>query len=173
MILITKTNRLYLRELTLEDALHFFEMNTDNAVIKYTGDVPFASIAAAKEFLKAYQCNYVNYKMGRWAVCLKTTNAMIGWCGLKYHPKENFADIGYRFYKKHWNKGYATEATKAALAYGFSVLKLDCIVAHVHKDNIGSQKVALKSGLHFVKDFIHEDEPAKCYVITKRNYNVT
>jgi RimJ/RimL family protein N-acetyltransferase len=173
MNFITKTNRLYLRELTTEDAQHFFEMNNDEAVIKYTGDTPFNSLAAAKDFLKAYQSNYINYKMGRWAVCLNDTHEMIGWCGLKYHSEENLVDVGYRFYQKHWHKGYATEATKAAIHYGFDILKLDRIVAHVHKDNIGSHKVALKAGLHFVKDFIYDNKPAKFYEITKNTNQVT
>ena len=173
MKLIIKTNRLYLRELTIDDAIHFFEMNNDEAVIKYTGDTSFDSLDAAKDFLKAYQSNYTNYKMGRWAVCLNDTNEMIGWCGLKYHPEEKLVDVGYRFYQKYWNKGYATEATKASLDYGFNFLKLDKIVAHVHKDNIGSHKVALKTGLHFVKDFIYDDKPAKFYEITKNTNQVT
>lgn len=173
MKLITKTNRLYLRELTIDDAIHFFEMNNDDTVIRYTGDVPFASIDAAKTFLDAYQVNYRDYKMGRWAVCLNTTNEMIGWCGLKYHTQENLVDVGYRFYQAHWGNGYATEATKAALEYGFHVLKLERIVAHVHKDNIASHKVVLKAGLSFVKDFVYDNKPAKFYEITKAFYDVT
>lgn len=173
MKLIAKTNRLYLRELTIEDAIHFFEINNDIKVLKFTGDDPFESIEAAKSFLKVYKSNYIDYKMGRWAVCLNDTNEMIGWCGLKYHPKENLVDIGYRFYQKHWHKGYATEATKAAIHYGFDILKLDRIVAHVHKNNIGSHKVALKAGLHFVKDFIYDGKPAKFYEISKTDYIVT
>ena len=173
MKLIAKTNRLYLRELTIDDAEHFFEINNDKDVIRYTGDLPFTSLKAAKDFLKAYIHNYTMYKMGRWAVCLNTTHEMVGWCGLKYHPEEDLVDVGYRFYQKHWNKGYATEATKAAINYGFEVLKLDRIVAHVHQDNIGSHKVALKAGLHFVKDFIYENNPAKFYEIIKTSAKVT
>jgi len=173
MKLIAKTNRLYLRELTIEDAIHFFEMNNDTEVIKHTGDLPFSSLEAAKDFLKTYRSNYTDYNMGRWAVCLNDTNEMIGWCGLKYHPKEDLVDIGYRFYQKHWNKGYATEATKASLNYGFDVLELDKIVAHVHEDNLGSHKVALKAGLRFVKDFVYDNKPAKFYEITKADYIVT
>ena len=79
--------------------------------------------------------------MGRWAICLNNTYKMIGWCGLKYHPKEKLVDIGYRLFKNKWNKGYATEATQLALNYGFKKLNLKENVAHVNKENNVSHKV--------------------------------
>lgn len=163
--MITKTNRLYLRELSEKDFEHFFYINTDPEVIRYTGDPPFPSLEAAKAFLSNYVSCYKTHGMGRWAVCLNRDDSMIGWCGLKYHPDKDIVDVGYRFYQKYWGQGYATEATKAVISYGFETLKLSKIVAHVHKDNIGSQKVALKSGLHFIKDFVYDKAPSKLYEI--------
>ena len=168
--MILSTDRLYLRELIEEDAIHFFKINNDPECIKYTGDIPFESLDAARIFLKNYLRNYKDHKMGRWAVCLKTTNDFIGWCGLKYHSDDQIVDVGYRFYKKHWNAGYATEATKASLAYGFNSLELDKIVAHVHVDNNASHRVALKSGLVYIKDFDYDGTPAKFYEIKKIDY---
>ena len=163
---IISTKRLYLREIIIDDYIHFYNLNKDKEVLKYTGDIPFANKDEAKLFLSNYLKQYSLYKMGRWAVCLKSDNTFLGWCGLKFHPKEKIVDVGYRFYKKYWNKGYATEATKASLQYGFETLKLKSIIAHVHKENTASHKVALKSGLKFIKDFIYDDKPAKLYKIT-------
>ena len=136
MKIITQTERLYLREFTKVDGIHFYEMNNDPEVVKYTGNGPFKNIDHATEFIINYK-DYQKNNMGRWAVCLKETDEFLGWCGLKYHPKDNMVEVGYRFYKKHWNKGYATESAKSSIEYGFKVLYLKEIYAHAHINNLG------------------------------------
>ena len=164
MKIITQTERLYLREFIIEDAIHFYKMNLDEDVIKHTGDVAFSSKTEAEDFLSKYN-QYQLHKMGRWAVCDKNTNVFLGWCGLKYHPKEDLVEVGYRFYKKYWSKGYATESTKASIAYGFDILKLKTIFAHAHIDNLASHKVIEKCGLSFVDQNNYDGMPAKLYKI--------
>lgn len=166
MKLILKTERLYLRELTPDDAVHFYNMNADIDVLKYTGDTEFESVENAKVFLENYN-QYQLYHMGRWAVCLKHSNEFVGWCGLKYHPPENLVEVGYRFYKNHWNKGYATESAKACITYGFETLKLRVIYAHAHIDNFASHRVIEKCGLQFIDQAIYDGMPAKLYKIEK------
>jgi ribosomal-protein-alanine N-acetyltransferase len=170
MKLIAQSERIYLRELNTSDALSFYNLNIDFEVLKYTGDEPFKDIEDVKIFLKKYVKQYENYKMGRWAICLNNTHKMIGWCGLKYHPKEKLADIGYRLLKTQWNKGYATEATQLALEYGFNKLNLKEIIAHVHEKNNASHKVILKAGLKYYKTIIYDNKPARFYTITKLQY---
>ena len=170
MKLIAKSERIYLRELNTSDTLNLFNLNNDSDVLKYTGDEPFKDIDDATIFLSKYVIQYQNYKMGRWAICLNNSNKMIGWCGLKYHSKENLVDVGYRLFKNQWNKGYATEATQVALDYGFNKLKLKEIVAHVHEKNTASHKVALKAGLKFSKNIIYDNKPARFYTITNLQY---
>ena len=164
MKIIAQTKRLILREFTIDDAIHFYKMNNDPEVIQYTGDNAFTSLEDAKEFLSNYNQYELN-NMGRWAVCLKDTNEFLGWCGLKYHPKDNIVEVGYRFYKKHWNKGYATESAKASIDYGFKTLKLSKIYAHAHIENLNSHQVIKKCGMEFVKEFDYEGIPANLYKI--------
>src|SRR5437868_543478 len=111
---ITETPRLHLREITVDDAKNAYELNLDPEVIKYTGDGPFSSIEDARDFLSKYD-HYKKYGFGRWAVINKTDNDFLGWCGLKYTEEKNEFDVGFRFFKKHWNKGYATESAKACI----------------------------------------------------------
>ncbi|RAJ14620.1 GNAT family N-acetyltransferase [Olleya aquimaris] len=164
MKIITETERLYLREFIPEDAIHFYQINLDEDVIKYTGDIAFESLTEAKEFLSSYN-QYQQHNMGRWAVCDKQTDDFLGWCGLKYHPKDDIVEVGYRFYKKYWNKGYATESAKAAIHYGFETLKLKTIFAHAHVNNVASHKVIEKCGLQFVDQNNYDGMPAKLYKI--------
>jgi len=168
MKIITRTNRLYLREFTLEDAIHFYQMNLDEDVMRHTGDISFSSEVEAREFLLNYK-QYQLFGMGRWAVCLKETDEFLGWCGLKLHPDkdhgEPFVEVGYRFYKKHWNNGYATESAKASIDYGFRTLDLKTIFAHAHINNFASHKVLEKCGLQHIENGDYDNMPARLYKI--------
>ena len=126
------------------------ELNKDWEVIKYTGDVAFESVEATRHFLS----NYSDYKkngFGRWIVELKESNEILGWCGLKKH-EDGSVDIGYRFYRKDWGKGYATESAKACLRYGFEVLKLNEVIGNSALENKQSIRVFDKLGMSFVEN---------------------
>lgn len=167
MKIILETNRLLLRELNVEDAENFHKLNLNPNVIKYTGNSAFENIEKAKEFLE----NYQDYKLngyGRWAVIYKENNEFIGWCGLKFDEIDNETDIGFRFFEKVWNKGYATESAKACLNYGFEKLNLKRIVGRAMKENIGSIKVLEKIGLEYEKDTDFEGKDAVIYKIEKK-----
>ena len=150
MKLVLETARLLLRELEISDAETMFELNSDLDVIRYTGDGPFESVKSAAQFLE----NYTDYKkngFGRWACIEKNSNEFIGWCGLKKH-KDEVVDIGYRFFKKDWGKGFATESAKASLAYGFNNLNLPEIIGRSDASNIASIKVLQKLNMQFWKE---------------------
>ncbi|MCK0132605.1 GNAT family N-acetyltransferase [Flavobacteriaceae bacterium F08102] len=149
---IIETGQLYLRELTTDDATYFYRLNLDTAVLKYTGDTPFVDVHSATLFLEHYD-HYQKYGIGRWAVIRKSDEAFLGWCGLKYSEELNEYDIGFRFFKKYWNKGYATEAAKACVVYGLETLKLPEIVGRVMKENKASIRVLEKIGLAYDRDF--------------------
>ena len=80
------SSRLYFREITPEDAEAMFELNLDPLIEKYTLDPPFESVEAAREFWTNSD-QYKKHGMGRWAVVLKSTNELIGWCGLRKKNK--------------------------------------------------------------------------------------
>lgn len=164
---IEETERLYLREMTIKDAENVYLLNLDLEVIKYTGDTPFESIESAKQFLKNYD-HYKKYNFGRWAVINKSTNEFLGWCGLKYTLELDEYDIGFRFFKKYWNKGYATESAKACLNIGFHKYNLTEIVGRAMTENIGSIKVLEKIGLTFFKPFYFDGEKGAIYKIEKK-----
>jgi RimJ/RimL family protein N-acetyltransferase len=164
MKIILETNRLYLREFIDADGFHFYHLNNDLDVIKYTGNEPFKSLSAATEFIKNYS-DYQRNGYGRWAVCLKENNEFLGWCGLKYEVNTGEIDLGYRFYKKHWYKGYATESAKACVHYGFSKLKMKEIVGRATIKNIASIEVLKKCNLKFKEKFMYNNKPAVLYTI--------
>ena len=164
---ILETERLFLREWTINDAESMYLLNLDLDVLKYTGDIPFESIEHAKLFLKNYD-HYKKYNLGRWAVIEKTTNEFLGWCGLKYTAELDEHDIGFRFFKKYWNKGYATESARACLDLGFDKYSLTEIVGRAMTENIGSIKVLEKIGMSYFKEFNFDGEKGVLYIIENR-----
>lgn len=163
---VIETNSLYLRELTVADAENFYLLNADEDVIKYTGDKAFDSIKDAKSFLENYN-PYQEYGYGRWAVIAKSNEEFLGWCGLKYSPEIDEVDVGFRFFKKHWNKGFATESAKACIEYGFENLNLKTIVGRAMEANVASIKVLEKLGMTFVGKFEFHLHDGVLYQIKK------
>ena len=167
--IILETERLLLREILPEDAPKMYELNLDPEVIRYTGDPPFGSVSEAEEFIRNYP-DYRKNGYGRWLVVRKTDGEVLGWCGLKYLPETQETDVGYRFFKKFWGMGYATEAALACLQFGFEKLGLQTIVARAMLENPASVQVMKKIGMTFWKADACAQEPGVCYKITKAEF---
>jgi RimJ/RimL family protein N-acetyltransferase len=167
--IILDTERLVLREFEERDAQNLFDLNADSDVIRYTGDPPFSSVLDARKFIRNYD-QYERYGYGRWAVLLKPEEKFIGWCGLKMNEIHE-VDIGYRFFKKFWNLGFATEAATACLKYGFEHLQLGSIIGRSAKENHASIRVLEKIGLRYWKDDTCKGmENSLYYRITLKEY---
>ncbi len=164
--IILETPRLLLREFTPADAEICYLLNSDPEVIKYTGDAAFADVQEARRFLERYD-QYRKFGVGRWAVFAKSDRQFLGWSGLKYSPDLDEYDIGFRFFRTHWNKGYATESATACIKMGFEQLNLQMIVGRAMKANTASIKVLQKIGLRYWKDDACGDADGVIYKIEK------
>jgi RimJ/RimL family protein N-acetyltransferase len=156
-----------MREFREEDAEGMYELNSDPDVIRYTGDDPFVSIDAARDFIRQYDA-YDKFGRGRLTVLLKDSSEYLGWCGLKYGPVSTETDLGFRLLKKFWNKGYATEASIRSVEHGFKNLKIEKIIGRAMQENIASINVLKKTGMVLEKEF--EAHGGKCvqYCIHKK-----
>ena len=168
---ILETERLILREFEVTDARKMWKLNADPDVLKYTGDASFESIHQAQIFLENYS-DYRRNGYGRWAVVLKESNEFIGWCGLKLN-EENLTDIGFRFFKKNWNNGFATESSKSVLAYGFNILCLDEIIGRSAIQNKASIYILKKLNMDYWKNDTCEGiENSVYYRINKKQFSI-
>ena len=154
------TERLFLRPMKEEDAPHIYELNMDPDVIRYTRDVACTSLSDALKVITDIALpQYTKFKMGRFSVFLHD-GTYLGWCGLKYHPDyDHEVDLGYRFHKRFWGMGYATEASVACLKYGFEELGLKRIVAKIMPANIPSIKVAQRLKMSFRGVGVNPSDP--------------
>lgn len=151
MKMIIETERLYFRELLETDVDGIFSLDSDPEVHQYLGKKAIVSIQQAKDAIKFIRQQYVDNGVGRLAIIEKETNDFVGWGGFKLitdltNGHIGYHDLGYRFIKKFWAKGYATESSKAAVEYAFNELKLPVIYAIADIGNLQSQKVLKKCG---------------------------
>jgi RimJ/RimL family protein N-acetyltransferase len=162
-----ETQRLFLRELRVDDAESFYNLNLDPEVIKYTGDAAFGNIESARTFLVGYD-QYKKYGFGRWAVIHKTSGEFLGWCGLKHSADLEETDLGFRFFKNYWNQGYATEAAIACVDIGFKHFGLNTIVGRARIENEASVRTLQKCGMSFERYFDFGGEKGVIYKIEKK-----
>ncbi|MES2811180.1 MAG: GNAT family N-acetyltransferase [Bacteroidota bacterium] len=159
MNLVLETDRLFLRPLELSDAEALFELNKNPEVHKYLWQTPETAIEESIKVIEYVNRQYAENKIGRFATILKETGDFIGWTGIKFvndhveNGNTNFFDYGYRLSEKFWNKGYATEATKFWLDYGFTELNIDKMNAYTHAQNGASNHILEKSGMSFMEDY--------------------
>ena len=166
---VVATERLILREFSLEDAQDFYELNLDEEVMKYTADAVFRTIEESADLIRNYK-EYDKTGFGRWTVVLKETNEVLGWCGLKYIQSVDEVDLGYRLKRKYWNRGYATEACKASIEIGFNQYNIDLIAGRTMTDNMASRRVLEKIGMTYWKDFDFEEHPGVYYRLFIEDY---
>lgn len=168
MNLILETERLLLRPLELTDAEAMFEMDSNPEVHKYLWQTPTTTVAENTKIIEYVRSQYERNNIGRFATILKETNEFIGWTGIKYiddhveNGNTNFFDYGYRLNEKFWNKGYATEASKAWLDYFFNQMELRedqvrKMNAYTHAENGASNHILQKVGMQFMEDYPDKD----------------
>lgn len=144
-----ETERLILRDVVKEDWQRVLEYQSDPLYLRYyewTGRTPEAVQEFVGWFL-AHQNQKPRIKF-QLAVTLKSTNQLIGNCGIRMDSPDAFqADIGYELDPKHWNYGYATEAAHAIVDFGFQTFGLHRVWSWCVADNTGSAHVLEKLGM--------------------------
>lgn len=163
MNIIFETSRLYLRQFTEADAPLLVQLNSNPEVLKYLHEPLLETEEQALHVLQNIILPQYKNNLGRWAIHLKDTNEFIGWCGLKYRDELDEIDLGYRLMQPFWGNGYAFEAARYSLDYGFNHLHIKTIVGRAHIENAASLKILEKTGMQYVKDEVVDNCPVKTF----------
>ena len=175
---ILHTERLILRSFTLEDAADVKRLASDPDVAPATYFIERSyEEGAAEEWI--WWCHewLEDGERVNFAVTLRTDGTLIGTVELtlRIHLPYKDAELGYWIGKPYWNCGYATEAAKAVVAYGFREHDIDLIYAYYFKRNPASGRVMQKIGMHYA-EYIPKDperyffEDTIRYRILKREF---
>ena len=132
--MIIETNRLILREYTMDDFNDLYQILSDPETMKHYPK-PYDEKGTIR-WLEWSINNYRQYGFGLWAIELKETNEFIGDCGITLQNIDNelLPEIGYHINKKHWKKGYAKEAGLAVLNWGFNNTNYEAFYSYMGKE---------------------------------------
>jgi RimJ/RimL family protein N-acetyltransferase len=152
---ILQTPRLALRQFTDNDLDDLFELNSDPEVMRYvTGGRPTPREEIRDRTIPFHLAAYQRLDgLGTWAAESAATGEFLGWFHFRPGPGGGTADIdlGYRLRRAQWNKGYATEGSRALIAAGFTSLGVERVFAHAEAANAASRRVLDKCGLTLVR----------------------
>lgn len=143
-----ETPRLWLRPRGLHDLNDCLSMDRDPEVTKFV-DGPWHDEDVHREFVIARMRKGYPAGLGYWALIPKRDRAQfLGWImllpGSQTGPD---VEVGWRFNRRSWGKGYATEAAGAAMEHGFSTVEIPRIYAEIDRRNAASIGVAEKIGM--------------------------
>ena len=170
------TNRLILEKPIKEDFERFYEINSDPDTNIYNPHGAMNYNIALTVFKKTLE-HWEENKFGNWKISERETpNYIIGFGGLsnrKYGDKLKL-NLGFRFDKLYWGKGYATEFAKDTIDYGFNELNRKYIYGLVRPENLASIKVLEKCNM-LVFDTLSDvpnEEDSLVYRINKNHITV-
>lgn len=116
---VLRTQRLVLREITLEDSQAIFLNYSDEENTRYIMQ-PLSQPKQADVIIRAFNRAYQNDQAIFWGLTLKDDDTLIGSCSLdQISLEDRHAEVAYDLDKAHWGNGYMTEAMQAVLSYGF------------------------------------------------------
>jgi len=156
--IILATERLLLRDFVEDDWQAVHEYAVDPEVVRFMDWGPNTE-QQTKDFV-ARTIGHRHEEPRRafeLAVVLKDSNRLIGGCGLRIsRPEHHCGDFGYTFHRQFWGHGYATEASREIVRFGFDVCSLHRIFATCDAQNAGSAHVLEKLGMRRESHFLHD-----------------
>jgi len=140
----------------LADMDAFCAMEQDMEVRRYVGGYPRPREDAERRFINGLS-QPVSDRLAMWATILKSENKYIGRCGLYAHfdvdgkPISGEASLAFYIAHNYWGQGFATEAGRAFVRFGFDELKIKRIVTTIDDRNNASVNVIEKLGFTLVR----------------------
>jgi RimJ/RimL family protein N-acetyltransferase len=158
--IILRTDRLALRQFTEDDVDNLFDLNSDAEVMRYlSGGKPTPREVIRDEIIPFHLAVYERLdRLGTWAAESGSTGEFLGWFHFRPGPDADVTniDLGYRLRRSAWNKGYATEGSRALITMGFTDLGVQRVFAHTLAVNAASRRVLEKCGLRLVRAIPYE-----------------
>ncbi|MBS1525109.1 MAG: GNAT family N-acetyltransferase [Bacteroidetes bacterium] len=152
-----ETPRLILRSWQTGDHEPFIELNRDKAVMQF-----FPAAMSPEETLRQVlriRAHFEQYGYGFFALERKNSGQFIGFTGFSHPSFQSYftpcVEIGWRLSREHWRQGFATEAARACLQYGFVELGFEDIYSFTSVHNKASEKVMIRAGMKKQDEFDH------------------
>ncbi|MWV56238.1 GNAT family N-acetyltransferase [Streptococcus zhangguiae] len=146
-----ETNRLILRQRTVEDVEDLFAYASLPEVCLPAGFPPVATLEEEREYIESkYLENLVKENLpSGYGITVKGSNRVIGSCDVNHRRADDVFEIGYLLHPDFWGKGYMPEAVAALIEVAFTLLHLHKVEIRCYSSNQQSKRVAEKLGFTF------------------------
>jgi ribosomal-protein-alanine N-acetyltransferase len=145
-----RTPRLLLRPLGREHLEAMLPLISAREVAATTLRIPHPYTREdAEQYFKAMEAEIDKDKMLRLSIFVASSDEYCGSVGLHIERDHERAEMGYWIGVPYWGRGYASEAARAVVDYGFRELGLNRIYATVFEGNTASRRVAEKAGMRY------------------------
>jgi ribosomal-protein-alanine N-acetyltransferase len=151
---VLTTKRLTLRRLIADDAAVLHRIHHEPGVWTYFIGQPPATVDQERAYLEAHLAHYSQQGFGFRAMILRETGELIGRCGLLSQVVEGQAEteVAYLLSPRFWGQGLASEAARRIRDHAFETLGCLRLVSLIHPDNHPSKRVALATGMKYVRN---------------------
>lgn len=135
---IAQTNRMRIREISVEDVPQLYELYRDERVTQYMEPLfadPDQEVVYTREYIKNV---YGFYGYGMWVLEEKTQGCVIGRAGLEYKEGFEGLELGFMLGVPYQHQGYAYEACREILSYGIRELDQRSYCSFINEKNTAS-----------------------------------
>ena len=145
-----KTDRLTLLPVSRDHAEHFVRAWSDPDVTRYLPSRRPIPEHRTRETVAKLAAGWEERGFGAWSL-FTGDGLWVGYCGLQPLVGSDEIELFYGLAREVWNKGYASEAARAAVKFGFERLGLDRIVAVAIPENTASRRVMERAGMTYTR----------------------
>jgi [ribosomal protein S5]-alanine N-acetyltransferase len=147
------TDRLILRSLKDSDEQAVYSLRSNNMINKYLDRPKMKNINEAKDFIKKINTGLKLNGWFYWVISRKENAELMGTiCLWNFSDDKKTAEIGYELMLPFQRKGFADEALKNIISYGFNKIGLEKIEAYTHKENISSIRLLERNNFELNPD---------------------
>lgn len=162
---ILSTERLTLRQLSINDRQGVFALRSDPKINKFLDRQPCKTNKDAINFINKVNDNIEKCNTYYWAITSTNTKTLVGTiCLFGFSSENNSCEIGYELMTKFQGQGLMKEALQAVIDYVFQTLNFKKILAFTHCENQHSINLLLK--FNFVKSIETDKENPNLHVFT-------
>ena len=141
-----ETERLTLRPFREADVTAVFELLQDPDVVRYVGDRRVPTLQEAWRAIAGWLGHWALRGYGQWAIEERSSGRLIGRAGIINPVDWPGPEVGYLLGKAWWGRGYATEAARAAMEWGFERIAFEELLSLIDPANAPSIAVATRLG---------------------------
>lgn len=163
--MLLETERLLLRELTKDDLDEFVALHRDPEVVRF---VRALDRAQADERLRANEQEWDERGHGMFAVLDRNGGRLLGRVGLKHWPQFDETEVGWLLRRDAWGHGYATEAARTSVEWGFAALPVPYMTAMIAPGNRRSVRVAERIGFKPAREDVLLGDPVIVYTADRK-----